>query len=94
MDLQTIGNRLREGDYYRSKEAMLADLHLMVTFRPTVTFECHTYAALSQIRNCRLFNEDGSAYCDCAIGVEKLVNELFSSKEVQASASLTDSGAV
>jgi hypothetical protein len=30
MDLQTISSRLREGDYYRSKEAMLADLQLMV----------------------------------------------------------------
>jgi hypothetical protein len=42
-----------------------------------------------QIRNCRQFNDDNSPYVACANGLEKVINELFNSKDAHPASSST-----
>lgn len=58
VDLSTIEKRIRQDNYYKSKQMLFADLMLMVN-------------------NCKLYNEDGSTYVQCAISVEKMLGALF-----------------
>jgi histone acetyltransferase len=58
IDLKTMASRIRQDNYYKSKQMLFADLILMVN-------------------NCKLYNEDGSTYIQCAVALEKYARTLF-----------------
>jgi histone acetyltransferase len=58
IDLQTMSKRIRQDNYYKSKQMLFADLMLMVN-------------------NCKLYNDEGSMYTQCAVSLENFVKNLM-----------------
>lgn len=58
IDLKTMASRIRQDNFYKSKQMLLSDLILMVN-------------------NCKVYNEEGSPYIDCAVSLEKFARSLF-----------------
>ncbi len=93
IDLQIVLTRHRQGDYYRSKEAMGTDLLHMV--RPIFVFGVFSQVSCSdsyqlQVRNAKQYFGEGRDVHHIASQLEKVVVDLFFADCRDAAASFTE----